>query len=166
MTAEFLNVSLVGDNELIAKMTAMPSRVHDALLRKVSSLSLELEGLVKRKLSGDVLRVQTGALRRSIFSRVQDLGSSVFGSVASSGDVKYAAIHEYGGTINIPEIVPVKAKALHFLSAGADVFAKRTRAHTVTMPERSFMRSSLKDMQQQIADGLKSAVREGLNGGP
>jgi HK97 gp10 family phage protein len=157
-----LTVKLVGDRQLVAKMTAMPSKVHDALLRKVTTLALQLEATVKQKLSGAVLNVKTGALRRSIFETVEDGTTSVTGKVASSGDVKYAAIHEFGGTINVPEIVPVKAKALLFVAGGGDVFAKRTRAHTVTMPERSFMRSSLADMSQQIADGMRQAVREGL----
>jgi HK97 gp10 family phage protein len=159
-----LSVTLIGDRELVAKLTAMPSKVHDALRRKVTELALLLEAKVKSdKLSGQVLNVQTGALRRSIFETVEDSPTQVVGKVASSGDVKYAAIHEFGGKIDIPEIVPVKAKALHFMGAGGDVFAKRTRAHTVDMPERSFMRSSLADMQAQITQGLRDAVRQGLS---
>lgn len=155
-------VELIGDKALVQRLTAMPSGVQQSLRRKVTSLALQLEALVKRKLSGDVLNVVTGALRRSISEEITTTPTSVSAKVFSSGDVKYAAIHEYGGTIDIPEIVPVKAQALHFVINGKDIFAMRVRAHTVTMPERSFLRSSLDDMRAQIVEGMREAVVEGL----
>ena len=157
-----LNVTLVGDRELIAKLQAMPARVHDALLKKVTVLALQLEAKVKQKLSGDVLNVKTGALRRSIFETVDESASSVVGKVASAGDVKYAAIHEFGGTIPAHEIVPSKAKALAFVIGGKQVFAARVQIPDVQMPERSFLRSALGEMEPQIVEGLREAVRQGL----
>jgi phage gpG-like protein len=157
-----LNVSLVGDKEVIAKLTAMPNKVKASLERKVTALAYQLLAKVKGKLSGEVLKVRSGLLRDSAFERVLSTATSVTGQVVEPGSVPYAAIHEFGGTINVPEIVPVKAKALMFQAGGATVFAARTRAHTVTMPERSYMRSSLADMEQQIREGLNEAVREGL----
>jgi hypothetical protein len=45
--------------------------------------------------------------------------SSANVSVAiASGDIKYAAIHEFGGIIPPHEIVPDKAKALAFITGG------------------------------------------------
>ena len=157
-----LNVTLVGDRELVAKMTAMPSKVHASLLRKVTSLSLQLESKVKAALSGPVLKVQTGALRRSIFETVEDSPTKVVGKVASSGDVKYAGIHEFGGVIPAHDIVPSKAQALAFVLGGKQIFAKRVHIPDVTMPERSFLRSSLGEMAPQIETGLRDAVSEGL----
>jgi phage gpG-like protein len=155
-----LNIQVVGDRELIARFDAMPSKIRSALLRKVTALALMLEAKVKdEKLSGQVLNVRSGALRRSIFNEVTDTATEVTGKVASSGDIKYASVHEYGGTINIPEIT-AKGKALAFMMGGKQVFFKKVAAHTVTMPERSFMRSSLKDMESQIREGLTQTVRE------
>ena len=158
-----LNVQLVGDRELVARFSAMPGRVHAALLKKVSALALMLEGKVKgEKLSGQVLNVKTGALRRSIFETVDDSATRIVGKVASSGDVKYAAIHEFGGVIPAHDIVPDKAKALAFLLGGKQVFAMRVHIPDVEMPERSFLRSSLSEMEPQIVSGLREAAREGL----
>jgi HK97 gp10 family phage protein len=155
-----LNIQVVGDRELIARFDAMPTKIRSALLRKVTALALMLEAKVKdEKLSGQVLNVRSGALRRSIFNEVTDTATEVTGKVASSGDVKYAGIHEFGGTINIPEIT-AKGKALAFMMGGKQVFFKKVAAHTITMPERSFMRSSLKDMEGQIREGLTQTVRE------
>ncbi len=157
-----MNVTLVGDRELIAKFDAMPRKVHDALLKKVTVLALELEAKVKAKLSGDVLNVRSGALRRSIFEAISDSLTSVIGKVASSGDVKYAAIHEFGGVIPAHEIVPDKAQALAFVIGGKQVFAARVNIPAVTMPQRSFLRSALAEMEPEIVEGLREAVREGM----
>ena len=156
--ADGLNIKIVGDRELIARFGAMPKALHDALLKKISVLALLLEAKVKGKLSNDVLNVKTGTLRASIFSEVTDTATSVTGRAASGGSISYAAVHEFGGKIDIPEIIPTKAQALHFVMDGRDVFVKRVAAHTVTMPERSYMRSSLTDMKQQIIDEMRQAV--------
>ncbi len=157
-----ITVELVGQRELSLRLTSMPAAVRSALIRKTTALSLQLEALVKSKLSGIVLNVVTGALRRSISHKVESGATSVKATVFSSGDVKYAGIHEFGGTIHVPEIVPVKAQALHFIYEGKEIFAKRVRAHDVVMPERSFLRSSLEDMRTEIVAGLREAVNEGL----
>ena len=155
-------VELVGQRELSLRLTSMPAAVRTALVKKTTSLALQLEALVKSKLGGIVLNVVTGALRRSISHKVSAEATRVGATVFSGGDVKYAGIHEFGGTIHVPEIVPVKAKALHFVIGAKDVFATRVRAHDVVMPERSFLRSSLEDMHEDIIEGLREAVNEGL----
>jgi len=156
-----LNIQLVGDRELIQRFAAMPQRIQQALLKKVTTLALKLENKVKGdKLSGQVLNVRSGNLRRSIQNLVTQTNSSTIGQVYSSGDVKYAAIHEFGGTIQIPEIT-ARGRALASTMAGKQVFFKKVAAHTITMPQRSFMRSSLSDMKTEIVNGLRQAVREG-----
>ena len=158
-----LNVTLTGDKELIARLDAMPDKVRRALVTKVTALSLKLEAHVKQdKLSGQVLNVRTGALRRSIFSTVDTGVTTVRGKVASSGDVKYAGIHEFGGTTPPHEIVPVKATVLSFMIGGKRVFARRVQHPGSRMPERSFLRSALADMAGEITTGLTDAVRQGL----
>jgi phage gpG-like protein len=157
-----LNIKVTGDRELIARFEAIPSAVRAALLRKITGLSLELEAKVKGKLSGSVLKVRTGALRRSIFSEVNNTDAMVQGRVASSGDVKYAAIHEFGGTTKAHIIEPKKAGVLAFMAGGKMRFAKRVNHPGSVMPERSFLRSSLGDMAEAIKDGMTEAVNEGL----
>ena len=86
----------------------------------------------------------------------------VVGKVASSGDVKYAGIHEFGGKTPAHDIYPDKAKALAFMIGGKQVFAKVVHHPGSQMPERSFLRSSLSDMRQEILDGLEFAVKGAL----
>lgn len=154
----------IEDSRIQARLDAMPDNIFRKMRARAIELRLDLESLVISKLSGVVLNVRSGALRQSIFGdepRADKTG--ITERVASAADVKYGAIHEFGGTINVPEIEPVKARALHFLSGGKDVFAMRVQAHTVTMPERSYMRSSLAEMREKIVAGLQSAAKEGAS---
>ncbi len=139
--------------------SAMGKSVHANLLKAVKEQTLLLEGHIKAdKLSGQVLSRVTGNLRASIHSEVTDTGDQIIGRVYSDGTVKYGAIHEFGGIINIPDIYPVKAQALHFFAGGKEIFAKHVRAHQVNMPERSFMRSALADRSDAIVEALRAAV--------
>jgi hypothetical protein len=174
MANEVFSVSLVGDRELIAKVQRLPEQVLVALKAKVQTLAL----LLQRKVQVEHLSGPTGPhtlsvgpntadhtggqLRRSVFQTVTSTASSVTGKVAFSADVPYAAIHEFGGTINIPEIVPTKAKALHFMMGGKDVFVKRVKAHTVTIPERAPLRTAFAEMLPEIEAGMREALAEGV----
>ncbi len=157
-----LNVTLTGDRELIAKLDSMPGKLQIALLQKVSDLTLKLEALVKQKLTNDVLNVRSGNLRRSIARQVNSSATSVIGKVFSSGDVKYAAIQEYGGQTKAHVIEAINGKALAFKMGGKEVFFRKVNHPGSNIPERSFLRSSLADMQEEITEGLHQTVVETL----
>jgi len=151
-----VSIVMVGDTELYEQLQQMSPLVQRLVMAKVQSLGIELQRhIVQDKLSGQVLNVKTGNLRRSIQLAITNESGSITAKVFSSNDVKYAAIHEFGGTI-----VPSKAKALSWI--GPD--GKRIFAHSVTLKERSFMRSSLADQKQSIIAGLTAAVAEGVSG--
>jgi len=148
----------VEDSAVIASFDHMTEDVHDALVKACRELSRDVANLVRRKLTGEVLNVRTGNLRRSIFEDVQDLGTAVFGRVYGAADVPYGTIHEFGGSTNAHEIVARNAKVLHFIMGGEDVYRRRVMHPGAKMPERSFMRSSLTDMRTEIEDRLRAAV--------
>lgn len=150
-----INITLQGDTELIARLEKMPVAVQAALRMKVYSLALKLEAWVKtRKLNGQVLNRITGRLARSIMHKMLISPTSVFAKIFSSGDVKYAGIHEFGGRTLPHVILPKKAKALAF---GGKFFARVNHPGS-KMPERSFLRSGLRDMSAEISLGMKAAV--------
>jgi len=158
-----LSIQVTGNEALQKRFEDMPTAVRNALRNKITALTLKLEAHVKNdKLSGQVLKVQTGALRRSITSEVIDTGDNITGRVYSSGDVKYAAIHEFGGKTAAHVIIPTKAQALYFMMGGKDVFAKRVNHPGSVMPMRSYLRSALADMRAEIASGMEQAVRQAV----
>ncbi len=143
-----------------AALADLPERLRDALSDKATALAAELEAKVQQKLAGGVLNPRTGALARSIVTTIEETATGVAVTIATNGDVKYAAIHEFGGVIPPHEIVPDKAKALAFLLGGKQAFAARVNLPAVTMPERSYLRSSLAEMADEIREGLTEAVAE------
>jgi phage gpG-like protein len=152
-----LTVRLRGLEPVLAKYAGLRERLHAALLRTVEvETKLLQQHVVEDKLSGQVLRVRTGTLRRSITETVQDAPGVITGRVGTN--LGYGLAHEFGATIQIPEIVPRRAKALHWMSGGQSVFAMRARAHPVRLPERSFLRSALADRR----DAFIAAVRATL----
>jgi len=157
-----ISISIVGDKEVIAKLGKMPATVHAALLQKVTTLALKLEAYIKKnKLSGQVLNRKTGRLARSITHAVDAQPHAVWGRVFSTGDVPYAGIHEYGGQTGAHIILPKKASVLAFVKDGQKVFARKVNHPGSTMPERSYMRSSLREMSVEISTAMKEAVLQG-----
>lgn len=160
-----ITVEVEGVEAAVKRFGKMPEGIRKALLAKVSALTLQLEARVKRKLSGVVLKVRTGRLRRSIFSKTYMDQSMVVGMVASSGDVRYARIHEYGGK-TAPHVIRAKnGKALAFQMGGKQRFAAYVNHPGSVIPARPYMRPSLAEMKPQINAGLEEAVARGANAG-
>jgi phage gpG-like protein len=144
-------------------LAAMPDRLRQGLSEKAGALAAELAAKVQQKLSGDVLNQKSGALARSIVTTIDDSSAAISVTIASNGDVKYAAIHEFGGVIPPHEIVPDKARALAFVVSGKQLFTTHVNLPAITMPERSYMRSSLAEMVDEIRDGLKAAAQDAIS---
>jgi len=140
-----------------AALADMPERVRAALADKAAMLAAELQAKIEQKLSGGVLNAKTGALARSIIA-----AANISVTVTAGADIKYAAIHEFGGVIPPHEIVPDKARALAFLVGGKQAFAGRVQIPAVAMPERSYMRSSLAEMTDEIANAMTEAIVEAM----
>lgn len=139
-------------------LAAMPERLRAALTAKAGALAAELQGRIQQKLSGGVLNVKSGALAESVGIRMVESSTGVAAYLFTSPDVKYAAIHEFGGTIPPHQIVPDKAKALAFLAGGKLAFAARVNLPAIAMPERSYMRASLADMADTVEASMNDAV--------
>ena len=139
----------------IGGLRAWLSHVRAGLRARFAEGAADLLAGVRAKLSGAVLRVRSGTLRASMRSAVAESTGGLEARVYSDGLVPYARIHEYGGRIAVPGIVPRNAKALAFAYGGRLVFAERVCAHAVTIPERSTMRSSLEEFAPSFADAIR-----------
>jgi phage gpG-like protein len=156
-------VELNGLDETNSQLDAYPAALSAALGAKAAELASALADLVRNdKLSGAVLNARSGALRGSIVSEVSTDGADLLASVGSTGDVKYAAIQEYGGKTAAHEILPVKARALAFMAGGALRFARKVKHPGSLIPERSYLRSSLEEMSGEIVAALTEAATEAL----
>ena len=145
-----LTVTLVGTEQLRARLDAMPEKVHRSLAATIFGLALRVQRYVQvDKLEGQVLNHITGQLQGSIHGELsENTEDRITGRVYSS-NVAYAAIHEYGG--------PFRTR----LGTGKGPPKPDGKA-VGQMPERSFLRSSLADNRQQIIDGMTEAVRRAV----
>jgi len=160
-----LSVSLRVADRLSDRVEALqPAALRPPLRQTVERETIALQAhVVEQKLSGQVLHVRTGTLRRSITYTMHEDEDGIVGTVGTN--LEYAAIHEYGGAIHVPEIRPRRAKALHFYVGGKEIFAMRTRAHTVQMPERSFLRSALRERREAFIAAVRATLAKLLGGG-
>lgn len=111
------------------------------------------------KLSGQVLNRRSGLLSRSITQQTLQIGEDQINTkVGVFGGVPYARIHEMGGKIDIPEVT---GKLMVFNPGDGLVFTRHHKAFTVTMPERSYLRSSLRDLHDEIIERMNRAVGTG-----
>ncbi|MDR3508427.1 MAG: hypothetical protein P4L64_11065 [Caulobacteraceae bacterium] len=153
------SVELTGAAELTRRLEALPAAIQSALAAKAASLAEQLKDhVVQDKLSGQVLKARTGALRGAIKAEVLADSDPIVVRIFLSSDIKYAAIQEFGGHTAPHEIRPDKAKALAFLSGGRLVFARVVHHPGSAIPERSYLRSSLADMAGQIITEMKAAL--------
>lgn len=158
-----LNVEFIGGDAIAAVLKAYSDGVQSAVEKSIGRSVLKLQReVMQNRLSGQVLNVRTGNLRRSIHHQVTSSGGLVVGEVNTN--VRYGIAHEYGFTGN----VNVKASLRQVKQAfGKPLKSPRyvhVRAHTrdVKLPERSFLRSALRDLTPKFADDLQKSIRKVL----
>lgn len=142
----------INDSAVIASLDARGARAHGELRASIGRLALRLSIMVKRdKLSGQVLGVRTGRLRRSVHEDVADVGERIEGVVSTN--VGYGIGWEQGWPGGgSPKASLDGAKAKFSPSGGSSSTFKNG-----TPKKRSFFRTALKDLEGS------GAIRAELN---
>jgi phage gpG-like protein len=151
-----LDIQWRGLEELSARFEQMPDLLHRALARELEYLTLLAQSkVVREKLQGQVLHHRSGNLQRNIVQGVEEKqGGELVGFFGVGRGAPYGKVHEYGGTYNIP--AHNRTSKLGRVSP--------VQAHTATYPERSFLRSVLREMEPTIRDRLALAAGRALRG--
>ncbi len=153
--------TLEGAEALDAQLASLPAEVLARLEAKAQDLAARLVAKVQdEKLSGAVLQTRSGALKASIAADVSLAGGDVNATVGSFGDVKYAALQEYGGRTAAHEILPDKAQALAFVIGGQQMFARRVQHPGSTIPASAYLGSSLAEATDEIVAELSAVAQE------
>lgn len=137
---------------LIAKLGGVSEKADESVAEAIEQSTQRVAEIARQKLSGGVLSVRSGKLLASLTGYASDMTGRV------TSDAPYARIQEYGGRIEVPDIVPQSARALAFPYEGKLVFAKHAAAHAVSIPERSYLRSALDERAQAFADDVRKVV--------
>lgn len=143
----------------LAKLKGGGERLSQNMVRVVTRLSLLVQGAVKDKLTGQVLHVRTGTLRRSINRVVEKVGD---GAIATIGtNVSYAGVHEFGfdGDVSVKAHV---RKIAHPGKKSPGVANVRAYTRHMHVPERSYLRSTLREWTPRIRQELKAAAMESV----
>lgn len=158
-----IKAELIGGSELIRKLSAITPNLQAGLLAEITRLSIILQSRIQsNKLSGQVLKTRTGTLRRSISHQVISTSNGVIGNVGTNSS--YGLMHEFGfkGTENISAHLRTIKSAW-----GKSITPKQieVRAHTrkVDYPERSFLRTALKELEPTIVAGIDNQIIKALN---
>lgn len=115
----------------------------------------------KRKNPSAGILKDSGLLRGSLLGQNQTTNKVTDQEARVGTTVKYAAIHNFGGRVQIPEIRPKNKKALRFLGGNGDVFSMRAKAHPVDIPKRPFMWMSDK-AKKAMVDVISFAVGKAM----
>jgi hypothetical protein len=157
-----ITAHLIGDEQVLSRLRALPDSIGLGLVRAITKLGIELRRKVQQdKLGGQILTERTGALQSSIDLRIDQAAGSIAATVFTTS--RYGRAQEYGfsGTVN------VGASLRRIKEAFGRPIAEKTisvRAHSrrVDLAEHSFLRSALEDMAPVIRDEVDAAVREAV----
>lgn len=158
-----LKMEFIGGDVLAAVLRAYGNKVQTAIVQSVGRSALRLQReVMQNRLSGQVLNVRTGNLRRSIHQRVTNTGSAVIGEVNTN--VRYGAAHEYGfaGTVNVKASLRQVRQAFGRPLKSPRYIQVRAHSRNVKLPERSFLRSALRDMKPMIETDLQKSIEGAL----
>jgi phage gpG-like protein len=178
---------LSGVDRALSMLESFQAGYRGRMQQAVTQLAAMLRDYIKaNELTGQVLHVRTGRLRRSITARTSNDGVHFTGIVGTN--VEYARIQEFGGTTKPHEIRPRNARALLFgargfigpqqdlktqggryaagkkgrlsraVGAGEMQFARVVHHPGSRIPSRSFLRAALSTLGPEIKAGLEAAI--------
>ncbi|WOE31978.1 MULTISPECIES: hypothetical protein [unclassified Acinetobacter] len=142
------------------------NRVRDEIKRTVNALTLKLQRTIQEDmLTGQRLNVQSGRLRGSVSSKVEEDKDWIEGTVGAGGAlVPYAPAHEFG----LKGSISIKAHVRNIKQAfGRPITPRQSMigAHTrrINLRERRFMRDSLDEIAKIVPKNINAAIQRGLS---
>jgi len=145
-----ISISIAGDKVAARKLVdldrAMPQQIKRGFYRAGALFEREM----KLRLSGRALKVVTGRLRNSVNPQVSEEAGGIVLRVGPN--VKYAAIHEFGGVIK-----PKNGPFLHFKGSFGWV-----KVGSVTIPKRPYVKPTLNENLDRAMDIIQREIMKPL----
>lgn len=158
-----LKMEFIGGDVLAAVLRSYGGKVQTAIVQSIGRSALRLQSeVMDNRLSGQVLNIRTGNLHRSIHQQVTSSGGLVVGEVNTN--VRYGVAHEYGfaGTVNVKASMRQIRQAFGRPLKSPRYVQIRAHSRNVKLPERSFLRSALRDMKPKIEADLQKSIERAL----
>jgi hypothetical protein len=152
-----ITIEAKGLDSLTARLNVLPDKFRGRLFSVLLVESDKMVSYIKQYLlNGQLLNVQSGKLRDSIFQEnIQNDANGVRFKVASGGNLPYARPQNDG--IGPYIIQAVNAKALAFEVAGVMVFAKYV--HHPGLKAKHYMETGLQHQKQDIIDAMQGSMK-------
>lgn len=145
--------TVVGAVEVQRRFEIASGTVRDRVRRAVQAGGLKVLATVKEKLSGEVLNVRTGALRRSANEDTVVDGDAITSTVGTNK--VYGRFWELGfnGTEQVRAYMRTGTKA-----------SAQVRAHSrrVNQPARPFLAPALEQRKAEVIAGIEAALKEAV----
>lgn len=154
---------VLGGEAVAQRLKGGDERLRTGLSQTIGRLVLTLQRNVKQnKLSGQVLNVRTGRLRRSINTRMENLNTAQPAGFVGT-NVSYARAWELGfdGKVNVRESLRMQVTAFG-KSIEPQQVTVRAHQRNVHMPAKSFLGSALQELQPEIMRELSGSVTEAI----
>ena len=153
-----VEVRIIGGDRVVANLAALKVEARAMLRRAVIASAIDVQGVARRKLAGEVLRERTHHLHDSVhYALVRDDDAAISAVVGT--DVAYAAIHEYGFDgveqvrAHLRRITMAFGRAISPREIAVGAFSRRMH-----MPERSYLRSALAERAAATAARIQAAI--------
>lgn len=151
-----VGIELIGVESVMVRFQGAAERMRQALGRATMRLAVEAQRRVAgEKLSGGVLKVRTGRLRRSINVRPLQETARIGATVGTN--VFYGRIWELTG-LPARTVVPREKKALFWKGAAHPV----RRAEIPALGPRPFLAVVLQEMRAQAREEISQAAKAAL----
>ncbi len=161
-----IGLNIVGTEQVLEKLGTVTAKVRIAAKSSLDAWATELAGYIKaEKLSGQVLNRRSGKLSRSVYPyKPADTGTAISGGARAGLDVPYAKLHEYGLQRNIVVSAHFRMQTMAWgkpMATPREVLVNQHSSY-INAPERSYMRSSLREQAPDGIAQLRAAVKEAI----
>lgn len=169
--ADFLQLTVLGDRNLLRNLEQMPDTVRAILLEKTRALTEDMADKVRANIEARLSKTQgkskeySGSpthLKDAVEVRIVEDGIRIDGQVYIEG-IPYARAQEEGAATPPHMIYPKNGKLLAFIAATGDkVFATRVFHPGGQIPPTWFMKDAYREMGPRISRDIKNAVVQGI----
>jgi hypothetical protein len=151
-----ITVHLIGDQQLLERLHAIPSVVNSGLVRGITRLGIDLQRTLQQDSLGGQLRSRVRPPNSPADLRVEQSGGTI------TANLCIAREHGLTGTAN------VRTSLRHRRGAFVSPVAKKANGAPVSdrrpdLPEGSFLRSVLDSMTPEVRDQVEATLEEAVS---
>ena len=148
---------LIGDQQLLERLRALQSVANSGLVRGITQLGIDLQGLLQQGYLDGGRRPQEPRTELS----VEQSGGTITASVRT--DLQTAVAREHGlvGTSNVRANLR-RSRAAFVRPNAKKAIGAPTSHRGPGLSERSFLRSALDSMTPAVRDGIEATLAEAM----